>query len=95
MAWADGKLAGRSLWAGLNDRVSAAYRIQQDGQAPDVELDPYQPLPSTRDFLLSEASLLQSARTGLAIPAGPGDLITYDNGEAQVQHRRPLTPFQK
>lgn len=93
--WAERTLAGRSLWTGPFGRIRDAYVIHTNGRVLDVILDPYWRRNDTRDFLLSDMTLLHAMRLGdqMAIPGE--NLLTYDNGRAQIYHRRPLTPFQK
>jgi hypothetical protein len=95
LAWAERALPGRDLWTGLDSRISDAYLIQTGARPLSVELSAYQPRPSTRDFLLSAVERLHALRLGLQLPLWVDDLLTSDNGQVQVYHRRPLTPFQR
>ncbi len=94
-AWSERALAGGSLWVGFNERVAVGYALRTDGRTMEVYLDTYTVDPYTRDFLLSQATLLYASRVNQPIPAPADSLVTYDNGDAQVHHKRPVTPFQK
>jgi hypothetical protein len=43
----------------------------------------------TRDLLVSSITRVRSQRLDADIPIKPDDLITYDNGSAQIYHLRP------
>lgn len=94
-AWSERALVNGSLWVGFNERVAVGYALRTDGRAMEVYLDTYTVDPYTRDFLLSQATLLHASRVNQPLPAPADSLVTYDNGDAQVHHKRPVTPFQK
>ena len=98
--WAEGALADRSLWVGFNDRVSDGYAISRSGRTLEVTLNRgLQGSPLTRHFLVSEAIRLHGARLFAPLPSSltseTGSFVTYDNGEAQIFHTRPKSPFQR
>ncbi len=95
VAWAQQRLPGASLWVGQWAAISPAFITLNDGQPLGITLDAFHPEASTRDFLLSDEIRLYCLRTHCLLPIQPGSLLTYDNGAAQIYHRRPLTPFQK
>jgi hypothetical protein len=93
--WANTALSGRQLWVGYDERLTTASVIR-------AELTPSQArmviqterTPSTRDFLVSDVTRARSARLGQSLPISDQDLITFDDGQAQIYHLRPLTPYQ-
>jgi hypothetical protein len=95
LAWAERALSGRNLWTGMDGRVSDAYVIQLGARPLQLDLSAYQPRSSTRDYLLSVVDRLHALRLGSQLPVPIGDLLTYDNGQAQIYHRRAITPFQR
>jgi hypothetical protein len=95
LVWAEQALRGRSLWTDPIGRVGAGYVIQTGREPVHITLDSYRPDRSTRDYLLSQTTLLHQLRLGQSLPVQADSLVTYDNGQAQIYHRRPLTPFQK
>lgn len=48
----------------------------------------------TRSFFISEITRRWSGRQNQPLPVPPDALQVYDNGESQLYHLRPLTPFQ-
>lgn len=100
VGWAEQKLADRSLWVGFNDRVSTGYQISQDGRALALHLDRTLDVSdATRDFLVSQATLLHGTRLSFPLPSAltleREAFVTYDNGQAQILHVRPKSPFQR
>jgi hypothetical protein len=95
--WSDGKLVEeRLLWVSFDDRLYSALGAHGNGSLPErIFLDTYEVEPSTRDFLISELTRVRSLRLGVPLPVEADTLITYDNGQAQIYHLRPRTPFQK
>jgi len=93
--WGSDKLEGSSIWTGLDGRITNEYNIYNGDTSGQVQLDSYIPLPSTHNFIISETNLLYALRVDSQLPIQADDLITFDNGEAQIYHRRPQTPFQK
>jgi hypothetical protein len=49
----------------------------------------------TRDFLISRSVRLWSARNGRVLPDTARAYRIYDNGEVQIYHRQPRTPYQR
>jgi hypothetical protein len=92
--WADGKLAGKELWTEFDERLSTSYTIWAEGVDPGVILKSFQAVASTRNFLVSDVIRQRSLRLSVPIPINSNDLITYDNGQAQIFHLRPRTPYQ-
>jgi hypothetical protein len=94
-AWSERALAGGSLWVGFNERVAVGYMLRTEARPSEIYLDTYSVDSYTRDYLLSQATLLHASRVNQPLPAPADSLVTYDNGDAQVHHKRPVTPFQK
>jgi hypothetical protein len=93
--WAEQKLIENTIWVGSSSRLANGF-ILIEGKPPDsLILDVYQVESDTRNYLSSETIELFAIRTNQSLPIQADDFITYDNGEAQIYHRRPLTPFQK
>lgn len=93
--WAQQALYGHNLWTGLDGRVSNEYFMDHTSQPQILQLDPFKPESSTHDYLVSDITRLYALRTSQQLPILYDSLITYDNGAAQIYHRRPVTPFQK
>jgi hypothetical protein len=70
------------FWNG--SRPSKPNQYQYGRQAADI---PY--------TVISQLSQLRANRSGISMPDVSGQLRLYDDGTAQVYHRRPLTPYQR
>jgi hypothetical protein len=93
--WAEQMLQNRRLWTGQWRRLVDSYTIWSDGNQANIDLVSYFPKPATHDYLISDLIRQYSQRLGSQLPIQIDSFITYDNGTAQVYHRRPVTPFQK
>jgi hypothetical protein len=68
-----------------------------EGETPYV-WDQYRwgkPQSEVRYTLISELVLLRANRSGISLPDTNDKNRVYDNGTAQLYHRRPLTPYQR
>jgi hypothetical protein len=97
VGWANQAIdPGHLIWVSYDERLASALGSRGDGSLPkDIGLDYYQAEPSTRDYLLSRLTRSRAVRLGQPLPVEADDLLTYDNGQAQIYHARPRTPFQK
>ena len=93
--WADQALANRWVWTEFDERINTALSIRNVTETQKVQLDQYDLEPGTRNLLISPVTRLRSLRLGEPIPFTADDLITYDNGQAQIYHLRPRTQFQR
>jgi hypothetical protein len=93
--WANVHLEERSLWVGIDERLTTAYSIKLDRQAQDVSLDAWDIAPSTRAFLLSDIIRSRTAHLEVPLPIKADSFVTYDNGQAQIYRLRPETPYQR
>lgn len=93
--WAEDSLSERSLWSGFDERIAASVGIRSEMATRKVQLTMSVVDASVRDFLISDIIRRQSLRLSVPVPVEADSMITYDNGQAQIQHLRPRTPFQK
>jgi hypothetical protein len=93
--WAGEGLAERSLWAAFDERLETAVSLHYGKEMFDIEIDNYEPEVQTRDFLISDVIKGRSERMAKPLPITADSLITYDNGQAQIYHARPRTPYQR
>jgi hypothetical protein len=93
--WAEGALTGRELWTEFDERLSTAFTIQSGGEKAGFVIKQYNALPSTRDFLITDVTRSRSLRLSQPLPITSDSLVTYDNGQAQVFHLRPITEYQR
>jgi hypothetical protein len=93
--WAAGTLQERGLWLEYDERLFAAARIRNGASSLLIYPDYWENMdPATRNFLISDITRSRSLRLGLPLPIDADSLITYDNGQAQIYHQRPHTPYQ-
>ncbi len=93
--WADQTLAARWVWTGFDERINTAVIIRNENETRKALLDQYDLEPETKNVLVSQITRLRSLRIGEAIPINADDFIIYDNGQAQIYHLRPRSPFQR
>jgi hypothetical protein len=93
--WAGENLAGRTLWAGYDERLPTAIDIRTGIPRLNMTIAAGYPGPEVRDFLVSNIIRGRAVRLSQPLPVQSDDQITFDDGEAQVYHRRPETPFQR
>ena len=95
LAWFTGHAQNDVIWTDFTERVSAAYQIRYGTPPNGNSLDIYAPKYFTTSFLVSSITQVRSQRLGAALPIQFDSLRIYDNGEAAIYRRRPLTIFQK
>lgn len=93
--WASEKLEEQALWLEYDERLVAAVNIHDEGRLRSVRLDQYAHEPWTRNFLVSDVIRRRSVRLSVPLPIEADSLRTYDNGQAQIYHLRPRTPYQQ
>ncbi|OQY46059.1 MAG: hypothetical protein B6242_08860 [Anaerolineaceae bacterium 4572_78] len=99
--WADQRLGNEGLWLGYDDRLYTGYGIQNDinlivAQTPNgTQLDWGDQYPNTRNYLVSDIIRNQGIRFNSSLPFNADSLCVFDNGETQIYHNRPRTPYQK
>lgn len=93
--WANIYLTEQRLWVEHDERLSSALSIRTGDEHLDVSLDQAIVDRGTRDFLISNIIRRRSVRMSAPLPIHADSLRTYDNGEAQIYHWRPRTPYQR
>jgi hypothetical protein len=93
--WADTTLSDRLVWAGLDERLATGTLIRRGAVQREIGLDVFSPDAGTRDFLVSDLMRAQSARIRASLPLDADMLVTYDNGQTQIEHLRPKSPYQR
>jgi hypothetical protein len=94
LRWAEEKLPGRPVWTDYDDRMTTAIGLRNEGQPLNIIADLYSVNVGTRDFLISDVIRNRSVRIDGELPVEADSLVTYDNGQAQIYHSRPRTPYQ-
>lgn len=98
--WAEAHLAGNKLWTEFDERLRAGLGVryqtsQYNTKIGELGIDEYLTEPDVRSLLLSDITRARAVRLGMSLPIEADSLITYDNGQAQVYHLRPRTPYQR
>lgn len=93
--WAGDKLADRTVWVGFDERLSVAMIIRTGTAPRNVQIDRFDVGRDTRNFLISDVIRNRSLRISVPLPIETDDLVTFDNGQVQIYHRRPHTPYQR
>jgi hypothetical protein len=93
--WANTALSEQPLWTGFDTRIFNGYRIHTNDTSPAIIFDREDVDSTTRDFLISDVIQLRSLRLGVPLPIQPDSFVVYDNGQANVYHQRPVTPYER
>jgi hypothetical protein len=95
LRWVDAKVNDASIWVGFTERLREAFYLVEGSSRGKSALDSSPVDPRAQDFLVSDAIRAQAARLDAALPEIGSSLAVYDNGEVQIYHRRPATPYQR
>ena len=97
LSWINKKeVQQEQVWTDTSERLAMAYYFWE-GFRPII---PYQykwgKIQSTTQYtLISEIARLRANRSGISLPETYNQNRVYDNGQVQVYHLRPLTPYQR
>ena len=83
----------RLLWTGANNRLDNAYNMEQLNKGENI-IDGYTVDPQVAHALSSTIIKLNNKAYSFPTPTLWSENRPYDNGEAQIFHRIPETPFQ-
>jgi hypothetical protein len=95
VSWADANLPGRLLWVGYDERLPTAVDIRTGLRPLSVGLILDRSRTDVRDFLVSDVTRARAVRLAQSLPIQADDFVTFDDGQTQILHRRPHTPFQR
>jgi hypothetical protein len=93
--WSEGALARSRLWAGFDHRLSSAFIMKTGADPSGIGMDDFSLDKDVRNLLISEVISVRSKRLSQPLPLEADSLTIYDNGQAQIYHLRPKTPFQR
>jgi hypothetical protein len=95
LEWSDAHLDNSTIWTDYNERlVVASDTVEGHSERGNVLEWGYGRSLTTRDVVLTDLTRVRSSRLDAPIPVPPDALRVYDNGEAEVYHLRPESPFQ-
>ena len=94
--WTDSHLSFANVWTGLDERLRVlfSFKYARDSHSQNrygshvFKFD-------DRYILFSERERLRGLRMGIAIPSVLDWNQVYDNGEVELAHKRPQTPYQR
>lgn len=93
--WTDQHVYSHQIWTEFDERLSVAWLMNQGVSTNQNRFVGGTVNTEIHGFILSDLTRLRSVRLKQALPIPTDALLVYDNGEAQLYHRRPLTPYQK
>lgn len=93
--WTDAHSQHSEIWTEFDERLTTALAMAKSESQNQNRYIAARTKETTSDFLLTSITRLRSTRLQATVPVPPDALQVYDNGEAQLYHRRPLTPYQK
>jgi hypothetical protein len=95
LRWVDARASDALIWVGFNERLLEAFNLIETPSRARNTFDIRAVSPISRDFLISDAIRAQAARLGADLPEIDSSQAVYDNGQVQIYHRRPATPYQR
>lgn len=95
LEWVDQRLSNSEIWTEFDERLMVAYHTVHARSQNGNLLRGFYHEPTMRHILVSSLTHLRSSRLQQPLPMPPDALRIYDNGEAQMYHVRPVTPYQK
>jgi hypothetical protein len=94
--WSNDKLPNSSIWTEFDERLVSAYTISNGAQGPAIGKGFYlADLSSPANLLISDVTRSRSLRLGIPLPITFDSFVIYDNGQTQIFHSRPKTPYQR
>ena len=95
MEWSDAHLWSAEIWTEYDERLNVAFSTVHGDSLNRNHFAGDSVGSTTRDLILTNVTRLRSSRLGRPLPEPPDALRVYDNGEAELYHLRPRTPFQR
>ena len=94
LEWSDAHLQSAEIWTEYDERLNVAFSTVHGDSLNRNHFAGDSVGSTTRDLILTNVTRLRSSRLGRPLPEPPDALRVYDNGEAEMSHLRPRTPFQ-
>ncbi|MCG8350757.1 MAG: hypothetical protein MI924_23550 [Chloroflexales bacterium] len=92
--WSDAYLRNELIWTAYDERLAVAY-LNARGVSPNKNEFVGYASGSIRNLLISPVTRLRGARLRQPLPVPADALRVYDNGETEMYHLRPETPYQR
>lgn len=93
--WSEAHLRNANIWTEYDERLVVALATIRGNSPNHNEFQGYGVQLTTRNMVLSDVTRLRSSRLETGLPVPPDGFRVYDNGEAEVYHLRPETPYQR
>jgi hypothetical protein len=94
--WTDSRLRYVSIWSGIDERLREVFRLAYaDRSSGQNSYSAYALEPTDRYILFSERERMRAVRIGTGMPSVLDWDRVYSNGDVDVYHRRPSTPYQR
>jgi hypothetical protein len=92
----NGGVAQNQVWVDTWEHLSIVEYFWSGSRPPKPNQYHYgKPAADIPYTVISQLSQLRANRSGISMPDISGQLRLYDDGTAQVYHRRPVTPYQR
>jgi hypothetical protein len=96
LGWGDAHLKSAAIWTEYDERLKVAYTTGWGESVNQNQLQYGADVGSrTRNMVVSSVTRLRGVRLDVPLPVPPDAFQVYDNGEAQLYHLRPATPYQR
>lgn len=94
--WANARVQGQRIWVDLGSRLPHTFYFLEGYayQRPNAYAFGIEPVEYPY-ILVTQLVQMRASRIEAALPATNSHLKIYDNGTAELYHRRPLTPYQR
>jgi hypothetical protein len=92
--WITSHIASAKVWVGMDERLLSAMEFSFHPHE-GITFDGWSVDAGTRYFLLSAFERMKYMRLKRPLPYFQDENRVYDNGEVQLYHRRPRTPYQR
>ena len=95
LEWADAHLRKNQIWTELDERLAVAFITRNGSSRNENGWYAFDLNSTTRNLIVSSVTRLRSTRVQQSLPVPTDAQRVYDNGEAQLYHRRAHTPYQR
>jgi hypothetical protein len=93
--WADEHLTSAPIWTEYDQRLAVAWDMKRQASRHSNFIYGGQRSFITRTVVLSDVTRYRSSQLHRELQVLPDAAKIYDNGEAEVYHLRPETPYQR
>jgi hypothetical protein len=96
LRWTDAHLHSADIWSEVDERLQMAFLMRVGASANrNLFYGAAEVETATRHLIVTSVSRLRNSRLHNPLPVPSDALRIYDNGDAQLYHVRPRTPYQR